>query len=593
MPKFTFTSPEGKSYDVEGPDGATKEQAFGILQKQLASKPASDSKVDLIPKAQPDLVVRSPEPPTYPKTFGEKASAIAKGAASEALGPIAETLDKPRDLLGQWSLNQLLAGLGPVAIPEMAGVPRGVGKRAEQVARSAVGDMAESGSNALSGVKRVASAAGNAIKPNIDPQTAALAREAQGMGINIRPDMLSNNRIVRMIGETLENVPLSGSQREERQIAFNRAIMGEIGADVSGKRLTPDVFDAAMTKSGEAIGDIAKKTNIPVDPEFDASLKTITENAQKFETSDVAKIVSNYVGEIRDKGKGGIVPGEAFRKISSKIGRQRRNTTNGDLKFALGELEDSMHDALEKNISSPEELKALTTARRQYAIGKSIEPLVAKSETGDISAASLMASQTSDSAKKAAMARGRGGKMGNIARVGQRFLKEPRSSGTAERSLGYGILGGAGVTHPVATAGLRNRRKYLQPLRPTPVAYAHVFAQGSAMTKPRATVQLDSLAVELIKKAKEDACPLDMKIKIFAEVAVWAKTRKEAEPKHKEQSQLERMQNEIAAAGNQPKRGRGRPAKSPEDRASAVPAAIAKKVPAGSDTIRAIIRSLP
>ena len=37
MPDFTFTSPEGKSYTVTGPEGSTKEEAFGILQKQLAS----------------------------------------------------------------------------------------------------------------------------------------------------------------------------------------------------------------------------------------------------------------------------------------------------------------------------------------------------------------------------------------------------------------------------------------------------------------------------------------------------------------------------------------------------------------------------
>jgi hypothetical protein len=37
MPKFTFTSPEGKTYDIEGPEGATKEQAFGILQQQLGA----------------------------------------------------------------------------------------------------------------------------------------------------------------------------------------------------------------------------------------------------------------------------------------------------------------------------------------------------------------------------------------------------------------------------------------------------------------------------------------------------------------------------------------------------------------------------
>lgn len=37
MPTFEFTSPEGKVYSVEGPDGATKDQAFKMLQTQLGS----------------------------------------------------------------------------------------------------------------------------------------------------------------------------------------------------------------------------------------------------------------------------------------------------------------------------------------------------------------------------------------------------------------------------------------------------------------------------------------------------------------------------------------------------------------------------
>lgn len=35
MPTFKFTSPEGKTYSVDGPEGATKEQAFQILQQSL------------------------------------------------------------------------------------------------------------------------------------------------------------------------------------------------------------------------------------------------------------------------------------------------------------------------------------------------------------------------------------------------------------------------------------------------------------------------------------------------------------------------------------------------------------------------------
>jgi hypothetical protein len=41
MPTFEFTAPDGKTYSIDGPEGATKEQAFGILQQQLASAPAA------------------------------------------------------------------------------------------------------------------------------------------------------------------------------------------------------------------------------------------------------------------------------------------------------------------------------------------------------------------------------------------------------------------------------------------------------------------------------------------------------------------------------------------------------------------------
>lgn len=38
MAAFTFTSPDGKKYTVNGPDGSTQEQAFGILQQHLGAK---------------------------------------------------------------------------------------------------------------------------------------------------------------------------------------------------------------------------------------------------------------------------------------------------------------------------------------------------------------------------------------------------------------------------------------------------------------------------------------------------------------------------------------------------------------------------
>lgn len=70
MPSFTFTSPEGQSYTVDGPEGATEEQAWGVLQQQLgaAAKPAA------LPTA-----ARKPEQVGF---LEGAASSLAKGITS-------------------------------------------------------------------------------------------------------------------------------------------------------------------------------------------------------------------------------------------------------------------------------------------------------------------------------------------------------------------------------------------------------------------------------------------------------------------------------------------------------------------------------
>ena len=148
---------------------------------------------------------------------------------------------------------------------------------------------------------------------------------------------------------------------------------------------------------------------------------------------------------------------------SSQIGRQVRTSQNGDLRGALINLQDDMHELLLQNIKNPEDIAALQLARKHYAIGSTIIPLVAKAPVGNISPASLMGALTSTAVKRGYMARG-GGDIGDIARIGQLFLKEPASSGTSERALVYGgALGGSALIEPhtaatiYGTANLYNR----------------------------------------------------------------------------------------------------------------------------------------
>jgi hypothetical protein len=345
------------------------------------------------------------------------------------------------DAFGKLMDKTKLAGLGPMFATEMAATPAGpAGRRAA--------------SGAAETVRKAPGKLADVVTPTPAPEIARLAKKAEDMGIQLRPDMLANNRIAKFIGEALEQVPLSGSKAEQRQIAFNGALAKIVGAEGKVQRLTPDVFDRAMTTAGEGIGRISKETPVTFTPELRAQFNNIVQEAAKFETNDVARIISNYVQEMDSLTTNGVMPGEAFRKLNSKIGSQVRSTGNGDLKNALYKLQESMHDALEANIASPEKLAELRDYRYKYAMGKIIEPLVAKAKGGDISPQALMGAVTSDSGKKSMMARGKGGEIGDLARIGQAFLKEPPSSGTGERLGAYSLLTGGVVAEPTTAASI-------------------------------------------------------------------------------------------------------------------------------------------
>lgn len=219
-----------------------------------------------------------------------------------------------------------------------------------------------------------------------------------------------------------------------------------------------------METSGETIGTIAARSPVRLTADATAMLRNRAVQANQFQPADIARVINNYVDELTNHANPAVVnqagdlaatiPGETFRRINSQIGRQVRTTANGDLRHALHELQDDLHELLTRSITNPQDVAALQQARRQYAIGTALIPLVAKSPVGNISPAQLMNALTNTASRKRFMANG-GGEMGDLARIGQLFLKEPASSGTTERAAVYGwLLGGGAFVEPHVAGGL-------------------------------------------------------------------------------------------------------------------------------------------
>lgn len=461
MPRVQM--PDGTVVDM--PDTLTPELATRLKALQSGAAPAP----------------KGPTAPELSKQYQQQSGAsvvgdIARGAASNAVdigrGALAGTISMPGEMskgvqgVANWA-NAKLGGdphywSGKTALPEfestLARVPRlGTEPTAQTKGFETMGGVVAPmpGAGMVKGAMavpklagRAAEAVGGALK--VSPEIAELAQKAQAAGIPLRPDMLTNSRIAKMVGDTLEKVPLSGDMAGKRQIAFNQAVIDTIGGDTKATKLTPDVYRKAMSTTGQAIGDLAAKYDVPMAGGLKDGLAAIEKGAD-FETDSTARILKKYVDEIRSHADAsGKIDGTTFRKIRTQLTGQMRRTNDGDLKYALSNLDEVMLDSV-KSQMTPEELATFGDLRRKYANGKSLEPLVAKGE-GDISASKLMARMTATGSGKSAMAKGTGGDLGDIARIGQKFLGEPPTP----RNTAYGVLGeiGAGAVAPGTTTTL-------------------------------------------------------------------------------------------------------------------------------------------
>jgi hypothetical protein len=289
--------------------------------------------------------------------------------------------------------------------------------------------------------------------PYLDDAGRALADKASQIGMRLGLRELSTNPATRTALSQMERLPFSGgrARAEGNQEAFNAAVGSQFGADA--RKITPEVFADAKAAIGREFDDLTERNALYVTPKVVAEIQRITGEASQMGMSDTQRVVTGHVRELLNKvGPDGEVPGKAYRQFDTMLGNKLKG--GGDAAYYLGQLREVVRSAMDESIS-PVDQAAWRAARQKWAALKTVEPLVAKSETGDIAAAQLMGRVTSDKAGKARMAADRGGNLGDLARIGQRFMKPTPNSGTADRlvvNLGVlGALGGgaqAGVISP-------------------------------------------------------------------------------------------------------------------------------------------------
>ena len=299
------------------------------------------------------------------------------------------------------------------------------------------------------GIGRAGSAlfGGNVTRENA--QFAAAARDKYG--IKIRADQMSSNPMVRFLGSVAQRMPFTGfgPSAAAQQTALERALASEMG--VTADKVTPDVVRTAQ-RTAYGPYDAAKSSMgpLPIDHKFPIDLKDIHDNAHYNLEPNLAARIDAHLRNVVDKidPVTRTIDPDLYQSLTRKNGPLDKAINSKDSKISgyAGDIKDALENLVGRSNPRLKELK--DAADYKYFVAKSVEPLA--DEAGSISPAKLL--------KAVDHSQTNAGELGRIAR---RFMVEPPSSGTAERTwimqhapqlavgaTGLGALGGATYFDP-------------------------------------------------------------------------------------------------------------------------------------------------
>lgn len=368
-----------------------------------------------------------------------------------------------------------------------------------QYATDATGDplVGLAASLAPGAAVQAAGGATNKLLGTMDPRSAALAQAASDRGIKLGIGQMSSNPTVRMLDSVVNKIPGSGGAavKEGQAAAFNRSVAQTFGENA--ERITPEVMANARDRIGQAFDSVAARTpTIPADPQFVNSLKQTLSDAGSVLPANEVEPLTNQVRNIISAidPNSGAFSGQTYQALTRKGAPLDRALSSPDpnIRHYAGQIRDALDDAMQR--AAPTDAAAdLQQARSQWRNMRTVEDLVAKAPEGNISPALLQGRVNANNKGTYGAAYGGGGDLKELANIGQRFLKEPGSSNTAERSMLINMLtgmGGAGTSLMTGQA----------PLTTLGSAVALPLATSIAARGTNALLQNNALAQALIAR---------------------------------------------------------------------------------------------
>lgn len=508
MAKYEVKAPDGHTYDVNAPDGASEADAIAYVQKQFYSQepkqaPQRNPALNEPPSVLDNLLAKLPSSWADANAKGGKLGGFAMGAADPSVGILqlaANAIglgDKVNPSIKakeqQYQDARAAQGrdgfdasrmLGNVAItaPVAGGTPAVTlaGKVGQAALTGGVLGAAnpvtdgnyweekakQTATGAAGGALAVPVAAG--VSRIINPRSVSRVADLRAAGVNPTIGQTLGGWVGRT-EEKAQSLPIMGDAisaarnkaREEFNLAtINKAVapigetvddVGHAGVRAAGDKLSA-AYDAALSKLG----------GVKLDPQWNSDLNQLRGMASNL-TPDMAKRFESILNDnlLSRVSPNGSVLAEPLKQAESEIGKKAasfasKGGAEGELGDALAQLKNLIRQQVSR--SSPDAAKAVRAADEGWANLVRVEGAAkgAKGTDGIFTPGQLLTAvrQADTSVRDRATARGTA-LMQDWASQAQSVLgnKYP-DSGTAGRlMLGAGGLA-SGAVSPLIPAGL-------------------------------------------------------------------------------------------------------------------------------------------
>lgn len=339
-------------------------------------------------------------------------------------------------------LTQAAVGAGATDVVGQAGSGQGVDT--DQTLLSAgFGAFGQgSGEALLASGKRAAQA--------VTPELRRIFNEAKKRGIELFPWQVSGSSFPAKARSVAGAAPLSGTKARTaaQSQSFQRAVAKTIGVNLgSNETLGPEVLGRTADRLGQQFDQVFAAGS-PIDGRFYRDIVTAAKEAKDSGSDQAIAAANAFVERVRRQAKGGL-SGKAFQSLDRQA-RALQQSGDPDRVMLGAALRDSLHDLYGRHAPAAAK-QTFDAIRRRWANLKTLEPLVAR--TGDVVPQQLLGALNATKGGRTAMARGKGGELGELARIGQQ-MKPAQSSQTAENLFSGGLLVGGAFNLPLAIKGL-------------------------------------------------------------------------------------------------------------------------------------------